>query len=115
MKITSHINGLVAPIIWPRRDTPRELKALAGLGEGSRQSWRLNVDAAVAKRFKLNGIIQAEARIEALNLFNHPNFIRVNSIYGEGPAPLRTFLAPIAGITRSDPSRQFQVMLRLHF
>jgi hypothetical protein len=87
-----------------------------GVGRNSfRAPRQLNVDAAVAKRFKLNGRIQAEARIEALNLFNHPNFIRVNSIYGEGPAPLRTFLAPIAGITNSDPSRQFQFMLRLHF
>ncbi len=87
-----------------------------GVGRNSfRAPPQLNVDAAVSKRFKLNGRMQAEARIEALDLFNHPNFIRVNSIYGEGPAPLRTFLAPIAGITNSDPSRQFQLMLRLHF
>jgi hypothetical protein len=56
-----------------------------------------------------------EARLEAFNLFNRNNLIRVNNIYGEGPKPLPTFLAPIAGITNADPARQIQLMLRFLF
>lgn len=44
--------------------------------------------------------------------FNRRNFIKVNNIYGEG---LATFLAPVAGITNADPSRQIQFGLKLLF
>jgi hypothetical protein len=39
----------------------------------------------------------------------------VNNIYGEGPAPLASFLAPVAGITNADPSRQIQFAFKLLF
>ena len=73
------------------------------------------VDIAVAKQFTLRERLSAETRVEALNVFNSRNFVNVNNIYGNGPAPLSTFLAPKAGITNSDPSRQLQFVVRLIF
>jgi outer membrane receptor protein involved in Fe transport len=76
---------------------------------------QVNVDLAGVKRIPLGGRFRAEARLEIFNLFNRANFIKVNGIYGEGPAPLSTFLAPVAGITNTDPSRQIQVAVKLIF
>ena len=70
------------------------------------RSWRLT---SVAPRLRL------ELRLEAFNLFNHPNYLKVNNIYGEGPDPLATFLAPVAGITNVDPGRQVQGGVRVLF
>jgi hypothetical protein len=42
-------------------------------------------------------------------------FIKLNNIYGEGPAAAVSFLTAIAGITNADPSRQFQFLLRILF
>jgi hypothetical protein len=70
---------------------------------------------AGAKRFRLRGSLQAEGRVEVFNLLNRENFIKVNNIYGEGPAPLPTFLAPVAGIVNTDPSRQIQFSVKLIF
>jgi hypothetical protein len=55
------------------------------------------------------------ARLEAFNLFNHPNYLKVNNIYGEGPDLAATFLAPVAGITNVDPGRQLQFGVRVRF
>jgi hypothetical protein len=76
---------------------------------------QLNIDMAAAKRFPLGGRVLAEGRLDVFNLLNRENFIRVNNIYGEGPAPLATFLAPVAGITNADPSRQIQLSVRVIF
>jgi hypothetical protein len=50
-----------------------------------------------------------------LELLNHQNLLKVNNIYGEGPTPLATFLAPMAGITNVDPARQIQFAIRASF
>jgi hypothetical protein len=76
---------------------------------------QVNVDLAAVKRVPIGGRFRAEARLEIFNLFSGANFIKVNGIYGEGPAPLSTFLAPVAGITNTDPSRQIQVALKMIF
>jgi outer membrane receptor protein involved in Fe transport len=76
---------------------------------------QVNVDVVGAKRIPFGARLRAEARLEVFNLFNRANFIKVNGIYGEGPAPLATFLTPIAGITNTDPSRQIQVSVKLIF
>jgi hypothetical protein len=76
---------------------------------------QVSFDVAGAKRFRLAGSLQAEGRVEVFNLFNRENYIKVNNIYGEGPAPLPTFLAPVAGITNADPSRQIQFSFRIIF
>jgi hypothetical protein len=76
---------------------------------------QLNVDLAASKRVRLSGAMRLEGRLEVFNLFNRANFIKVNNIYGEGPAPLASFLAPVAGITNADPSRQIQFAFKLLF
>jgi hypothetical protein len=58
---------------------------------------------------------QVEVRVEVFNALNRDNFIRLNNIYGDGPTPLPTFLAPVAGLTNPDPARQIQFGLRLMF
>jgi hypothetical protein len=37
---------------------------------------------------------QVEVRVEVFNALNRDNFIRLNNIYGDGPTPPPTFLAP---------------------
>lgn len=87
-----------------------------GLGRNSfRGPAQVNVDLAASKSFRLPGTLRAQARIEVFNLLNRDNFIRVNNIFGEGPAPLSTFLAPVAGITNADPARQVQFSVRMLF
>jgi Carboxypeptidase regulatory-like domain/TonB dependent receptor-like, beta-barrel len=76
---------------------------------------QLNVDLAASKRVRVSGAMRVEGRLEVFNLFNRSNFIKVNNIYGEGPAPLASFLAPVAGITNADPSRQIQFAFKLIF
>lgn len=90
-----------------------------GFGRNSfRGPRQFDVDMAASRAFPLLGSasrLRLELRVEAFNLFNRQNLIRVNNIYGEGPAPLATFLAPIAGITNVDPGRQLQVTARVKF
>ena len=63
----------------------------------------------------LSGAARLQLRLEAFNLLNRRNFTRVNNIYGEGPSPVATFLAPVAGIANADPSRQLQLTVRTRF
>jgi hypothetical protein len=73
------------------------------------------VDVALAKKFTLREKLSAETRVEALNAFNSKNFVNINNKYGDGAAPVSTFLTPNAGITNTDPSRQLQFVVRLLF
>ncbi|MFN7949377.1 MAG: TonB-dependent receptor [Blastocatellia bacterium] len=73
------------------------------------------VDLSLSKRLVVREKLRLEMRAEAFNLLNHSNFIRLNSTYGNGAAPLPTFLAPVAGISNVDPGRQLQFGLRLTF
>jgi hypothetical protein len=73
------------------------------------------VDIAIAKQFTLHERLRTETRVEALNVFNSKNFVTLNNIYGNDAEPLSTFLAPKAGITNSDPSRQLQFVVRFIF
>lgn len=87
-----------------------------GFGRNSfRTPIQTQFDASLSRRFWLNEQIAIEARVEAFNVINRNNYIEVNKVYGEGPAPVATFLQPIAGVTKTDPSRQFQFGLKLHF
>lgn len=87
-----------------------------GLGRNSfRTPMQATFDTSLAKRFLLREGLRMELRAEAFNLFNHTNYIKLNNIYGNGAAPLSTFLAPLAGIQNSDPGRQFQFSTRLIF
>jgi hypothetical protein len=87
-----------------------------GFGRNSlRGPAQAGVDAAASKQIRLKDRCMAEVRAEFFNLFNRNNYITLNNVYGEGPAPRATFLAPIAGINNTDPSRQMQISLRFMF
>jgi len=87
-----------------------------GLGRNAfRGPAQASVDVAGATRVRVRPGVQVEGRVEIFNLLNRQNFIKVNNIYGEGPAPLPTFLAGVAGITNVDPSRQVQFSAKLIF
>ncbi|HEY4905094.1 MAG TPA: TonB-dependent receptor [Candidatus Sulfotelmatobacter sp.] len=85
----------------------------------SRNSFRTpvqgNLDIALGKRFKIYERLQAEGRVQAFNILNHQNYLNVVNAYGEGPTPKTNFLAPIAGVANSDPSRQIEFSLRFLF
>lgn len=87
-----------------------------GFGRNSlRGPSQASLDVAISKQVRLFERLHAETRVEAFNLFNHNNYVTVNNVYGEGPAPRATFGAPIAGINNTDPSRQLQISVRLLF
>lgn len=56
-----------------------------------------------------------DLRVEAFNLFNHPNFVGYSGTYGNGAAPGPGFGGPLAGITNQLPARSFQFSARLGF
>ena len=72
-------------------------------------------DFSAFKTTTLHERLSLQFRAEIFNLFNRWNVIRVNNIFGEGPAPLATFLAPVAGITNVDPGRQVQFVVKFTF
>lgn len=87
-----------------------------GFGRNSvRGPLQANLDVTLGKQVRLFERLHAEVRLEAYNVFNRNNYITLNNVYGEGPTPRATFLAPIAGINNTDPSRQLQASLRLLF
>jgi len=49
------------------------------------------------------------------NVLNKANYINLNNVYGNTGVARGTFLAPIAGVTNTDPARQLQIALRLWF
>jgi hypothetical protein len=90
-----------------------------GLGRNSfRGPRQFTVDLAASRSWRAASIaprLRLELRLEAFNVLNRQNFIKVNNIYGEGPTPVATFLAPVAGITNADPARQLQFAVRASF
>jgi hypothetical protein len=71
------------------------------------------IDLAATKRIKLAGALNMELRAEGFNVLNRNNYGKVNGTYGDRAAPGAQFLQPIAGLQNVDPSRQFQLGLRL--
>lgn len=87
-----------------------------GFGRNSfRGPVQAQLDAALSRRFQFGDQAWISLGLEVYNVFNRNNYFEVNNVYGEGPVPRATFLQPIAGITRTDPSRQLQFMLRFGF
>jgi hypothetical protein len=72
-------------------------------------------DASLSRIFRITERMTLSPVFEVFNLFNRNNYLEVNNVYGEGPNPRPTFLQPIAGIARVDPSRQLQFQLKLSF
>lgn len=73
------------------------------------------VDISGSKDVQITEHLRTELRISVFNLLNRNNYLAVNNIFGQGSAPLPTFLSPIAGINNTDPSRQIQFGVRLIF
>ena len=87
-----------------------------GFGRNSfRGPRQIQIDASLVKRIQLRDRLNLDLRVEVFNLANRNNYINLNNVYGEGPTPRATFLQPIAGVTNTDPSRQIQFSVRLHF
>ncbi len=54
-------------------------------------------------------------RVEAFNVFNHPNFVGYSGTYGNGASPGAGFGAPLTGITNQLPARSLQFSVRAAF
>jgi len=87
-----------------------------GFGRNSfRGPMQAQVDTSLSRRFRISEHVALDAGFEVFNIFNRNNYLELNNIYGEGPTSRPTFLAPVAGIARTDPSRQLQFLLKLSF
>jgi hypothetical protein len=87
-----------------------------GLGRNSfRAPYQNTVDLSFTKTFVVRERLRTEVRLEATNVLNRSNFLRVNANYGDQAGPLPVFLQPVAGLASSDPARQLQIGFRLFF
>jgi TonB dependent receptor len=88
-----------------------------GFGRNSyRAPAQASVDASFSKRWMFSRDRWGfEFRAEVFNLLNHNNYIKLNSVWGDGAQPNAAFLAPVAGVANVDPSRQFQAAIRVSF
>jgi hypothetical protein len=85
----------------------------------SRNSFRgpaqAQTDFALTRTFHVWQNLSLESRAEVSNVFNHDNYVKLTTTYGNGVKPASTFMLPTAGISNSDPARQFQFGARLLF
>lgn len=85
----------------------------------SRDSFRtpkeISVDLSAGKRVALSRKVSVDLRLDAFNLLNHSNFVKVNNVYGNGAVASSKFLKPLAGLNNTDPGRQLQFGARLLF
>ena len=71
----------------------------------------------VARNFRIGENVTLLGRAEAFNVFNHPNIVGRNGIFGNSPSgqPLPSFGQPLGGINNVDPGREFQFLLQVEF
>lgn len=87
-----------------------------GFGRNSfRAPYQNTIDMSLMKRIQIGERVRAELRFEGTNLANKTNYLRVNTTYGDGAAPIASFLRPVAGLANADPARQLQLGLRFTF
>ncbi len=88
----------------------------AGFGRNAfRGTPHRNLDVSLSRSFVLTEALRLEVRVDALNVFNNQNYYSFNRVYGNLATPSATFLSPIAGISNTDPARQFVFGLKLLF
>lgn len=59
--------------------------------------------------------VQLDLRVEAFNVFNHPNFVGYSGTYGNGATAGTGLGEPLAGITNQLPARELQFLVKLTF
>ncbi|HUX09700.1 MAG TPA: hypothetical protein VMW51_03605, partial [Terriglobia bacterium] len=71
----------------------------------------------IGRRFRFGDNLTLTGRAEVFNLFNHPNIVGRNGVYGNSPSaqPLPSFGQPLGGINNVDPGREFQFLLQVEF
>ncbi len=71
----------------------------------------------VERQFSLGERLRVTARAEAFNVFNHPNIVGRNGVYGNSSTggPLPSFGQPLGGINNVDPGREFQFLASVEF
>lgn len=80
----------------------------AGFGRNAfRGARHTSFDLSLMRPIALGEHARLELRADGFNLFNNQNYYSFNRVYGNGSAPVATFLAPLAGIANTDPGRQF--------
>jgi hypothetical protein len=77
--------------------------------------YQSSIDLAASRTIRIRESMSVELRAEGYNLLNRSNFLRLNATYGNNAVPSTRFLTPVAGITNSDPGRQFQFAMRFLF
>ena len=83
-----------------------------GLGRDSLQNpGTVNMDFRVLKYFPFGESRHLDVVAEFFNLFNHPNVIQINPVFGSGLSPIAGFGAPIEGLG----PRQVQFSLDFEF
>lgn len=82
------------------------------LGRNSLQNpATVNMDFRVLKYFPFGEYRHLDVVAEFFNLFNHPNVLQINPVFGSGLAPISGFGAPIEGMG----ARQVQFSLDFEF
>jgi carboxypeptidase family protein len=102
-------------------DRPLVDGAIVGRNTG-RGTAIYEVSPMIERPFRLGSErLQLTLRAEAINVFNHPNFVGFNGIYGNGSSPplgsggQPLVGQPLAGITNQLPARSLQFQARLNF
>lgn len=88
----------------------------AGFGRNAFRGWpQRSVDLSVSRTVRLGEKARVEFRGDVFNATNHSNFYSFNRNYGNGAAPVSTFLAPLGGVANADWGRQFTFGVRSYF
>jgi len=83
-----------------------------GFGRNSLQDpGTVNMDFRVLKYFPFGESRHLDVVAEFFNLFNHPNVLQINPVYGSGVSPIAGFGAPLEGLG----ARQIQFSLDFEF
>ncbi len=85
----------------------------------SRNSFRgtpqRSFDISLSRQIALWETFRLELRADGFNLFNNQNYYSFNRVYGNTATPATAFLSPVAGISNTDPARQFTFGVKLLF
>ena len=74
-----------------------------------------DVSPFLEKDFALKDRLHILGRVEAFNVFNHPNFVGYSGTYGNGASPGPGFGQPLTGITNQLPARSLQFSVRVQY